>query len=72
MNLSTWLKANRITHQGFISMAEEAGATFSIHALNKWCNGQRIPRPEDMRAIHQLTDGAVQPNDFYGLRSAES
>ena len=72
MRLSTWLKENRITHQGFLTMAQDAGMEFSIHAINKWCNGQRIPRPEEMRAIHSLTKGAVQPNDFYGLTPANA
>ena len=27
--------------------------------------GERLPRPENMQKIVELTSGEVQPNDFY-------
>lgn len=36
----------------------------SASGARKWMNGERIPRPDEMRKIHQLTGGRVSPNDF--------
>lgn len=66
MKLSEYLKENKITQNDFLQQAKENhGATFSKFALVKWCNGSRIPRPEDMRLINLATDGIVRPDDFY-------
>jgi DNA-binding transcriptional regulator YdaS (Cro superfamily) len=35
--------------------------------INKYKMGIRIPKPEAMEVIYRVTDGQVQPNDFYGL-----
>lgn len=35
--------------------------------VNKYCLGQRIPRPDVMRKIFDATNGAVTPNDFFDL-----
>jgi transcriptional regulator with XRE-family HTH domain len=37
----------------------------SPEAVRKWLRGERIPRPAQMRRIVEVTDGAVQPADFY-------
>ena len=68
MKLGTWLKDNNHTHNTFVNYAYEKGASFSIHALAKWCRGVRIPRKEEMQIIYDLTDGNVTPNDFYNLK----
>lgn len=66
MKLSDYLKKNNLTQRDFLLKAkEDHGATFSRFALVKWCNGSRIPRPEDMRLINLATDGIVRPDDFY-------
>jgi hypothetical protein len=69
MKLSAWLKEHDLTHKGFLDKSRDYGASFSIHALNKWCNGSRIPRSTEMEAIHKITDGAVRPNDFYKINN---
>lgn len=69
MKLSAWLKENKLTQKQFLEKAtSDYSGSFSYHALVKWCSGQRIPRPEDMKVIHQATDGNVAPNDFYLLQ----
>ena len=69
MKLSAWLKENNLTQKQFLDLAStKHSGEFSYHALVKWCSGQRIPRPEDMKVIHKATDGNVTPNDFYLLQ----
>jgi DNA-binding transcriptional regulator YdaS (Cro superfamily) len=36
-------------------------------AVRKWINGDRLPAPDSMKAIFEVTKGAVSPNDFYDL-----
>ena len=68
MKLSAWLKENKMTQKQFLEIAANShSANFSTHALVKWCSGQRIPRPEDMKVIYNATEGNVSPNDFYLL-----
>ncbi|GGJ14033.1 helix-turn-helix domain-containing protein [Neoroseomonas lacus] len=40
--------------------------------VNRYVRGERIPRPEVMRRIVEVTKGAVGPADFYDLPVAES
>jgi transcriptional regulator with XRE-family HTH domain len=69
MKLSAWLKENNLTQKQFLDLAStKHSGEFSYHALVKWCSGQRSPRTEDMKVIHQATDGNVTPNDFYLLQ----
>jgi len=69
MKLSAWLKENKMTQKQFLEVArKDHSADFSYHALVKWCSGQRIPRTEDMKVIHEATQGNVAPNDFYLLQ----
>ena len=68
LRLGIWIKENGYTHESFVQYSRENGATFSRHAVSKWCSGARIPRPDEMRLIHRLTHGIVEPNDFYYLR----
>jgi hypothetical protein len=69
MKLSAWLKENKMTQKQFLeSASRDHSAGFSYHALVKWCSGQRIPRAEDMKVIHEATNGNVTPNDFYPLQ----
>ncbi len=67
MRLTEYLKANKITQQNFLQNSKDLGGGFSIHAVSKWCQGQRIPRQDEMYIIYKLTDGQVTPNDFYNL-----
>ena len=34
-------------------------------AMSRYERGERIPRRDVMSKIEQVTDGAVQPNDFF-------
>tara|TARA_B100001057_G_scaffold462050_1_gene514635 strand:+ start:329 stop:535 length:207 start_codon:yes stop_codon:yes gene_type:complete len=68
MKLSKWLKVTQVTQKDFVSLANEKGYDISTHAIAKWCQGQRIPRKEEMECIYKVTDGTVQPNDFYNLQ----
>lgn len=59
MKLRDYLHFNRLTAREFGALA---GA--SEHTVGKWSRGERTPRPESMRAIATVTDGAVTANDF--------
>ena len=72
MTLSEYLKENKITQDRFLEIAKDKGATFSIHAISKWCQGHRIPRQEEMQTIYEITEGKVEPNDFYILPKKNS
>lgn len=67
MKLGIWIKANGLTQETFVQFSRNQGAGFSKHAVAKWCAGSRVPRPDEMRVIYELTNRQVQPNDFYGL-----
>ncbi len=68
MKLGIWIKENGLTQESFVAYSHNRGAGFSRHAVAKWCSGARVPRPEEMRTIYEVTDNQVQPNDFYGLQ----
>lgn len=36
----------------------------SASGVRKWANGERVPRAGQMRRINDVTNGAVEPNDF--------
>ena len=67
MRLTEFLKENKMTQENFLQQSKQHQGTFSIHAVSKWCQGQRIPRQEEMYIIYKITDGKVTPNDFYFL-----
>ena len=71
MKLNRWIKTNGWTQKTFFEECRKEGADFSVHALMKWCNGQRIPRSDEMALIHKMTKGQVQPNDFYCLTDSQ-
>lgn len=62
MKLDSFLALNAVKQNEF---AEKIGEN-SV-CVNRYCLGTRIPRPEVMRKIYVATNGAVTPNDFYGL-----
>lgn len=65
MTLSGYMKLRKLTD---IAMAEILRC--SVSATQKYRYGVRIPRPEMMRRIQKVTDGAVTPNDFLSVASA--
>lgn len=60
MKLKEFIENNRITQ---IELAEMLGVHAS--AICHYVNGKRIPEPDIMRAIKNLTNGQVSANDFY-------
>lgn len=52
--------------QRSLTLAELAGQVgVSEVAMSRYENGHRIPGRDVMARIVAVTDGAVQPNDFY-------
>jgi transcriptional regulator with XRE-family HTH domain len=43
----------------------------SVSGIRKWMYGERVPRPDQMRKIAEMTGGLVQPNDFILSEAAE-
>lgn len=62
MTLSDWLVQNKLSPTDFAKRIGKPQATVSRYAA-----GKRIPEPETMKVIVEATEGAVTPNDFYGL-----
>ena len=60
MRLATYLSANQISVEDFASLLGEVSAS----GVTKWVRGERVPRPDQMRRIAELTGGQVKPNDF--------
>ncbi len=62
MKLKDWLKVKGITGKEFAKKLSVDEQTVS-----RYCVGKRIPDPDIMRRIAELTAGAVMANDFYEL-----
>lgn len=62
MKLTDYLRTSKMTVAKF---SERTGLL--PDTINKYKMGIRIPKPEAMEVIYRVTDGQVQPNDFYGL-----
>jgi DNA-binding XRE family transcriptional regulator len=58
--LGEYIRAQGITRSEF---ARRMGV--SAQAVNRYCDGDRIPRLPQLRKIYELTGGDVTPNDFY-------
>ena len=37
----------------------------SVQTVHRYLNAERLPRPDVMVRIAEVTGGAVKPNDFY-------
>ncbi len=59
MHLRDYLAANG----GATEMAKKLGVT--PEAVRLWANGARTPKRKHMTQIAAVTEGAVQPGDFY-------
>lgn len=59
MHLSEYLKSNDITPLAFSQQIP-----CSIHAVYKWCQGRRVPRPHVQLRIKQLTHDEVDANSW--------
>lgn len=62
MTLADWLKTQGTTPTRFAREHRKPKMTVYRHAM-----GQRIPSREEMSFYVRVTDGAVMPNDFYGI-----
>tara|TARA_Y100000004_G_scaffold28613_1_gene29403 strand:- start:5008 stop:5214 length:207 start_codon:yes stop_codon:yes gene_type:complete len=67
MELKEYLKENKITQIGFVDLLAQNDLYITQGAINKWVNGDRIPRKKEMAVIYKSTNGEVTPNDFYKL-----
>jgi len=69
MLINDWLSENKVSQMEFCNRYyEESGNTLTQGAISKWANNERIPRKEEMKVIYAVTNGVVQPNDFYNLK----
>ncbi len=60
--LQAFLDSQGLTRGEF---ADQIGTT--AEAVRLWLTGQRIPKRKSTEKIVAITNGAVQPNDFYGV-----
>tara|TARA_Y100001937_G_C6926472_1_gene244096 strand:+ start:278 stop:508 length:231 start_codon:yes stop_codon:yes gene_type:complete len=68
MKLRAYLKEKKHTQMSFIEEIEMAtGQSIPQGTLAKWILEVRIPRKEEMHLLFNITEGKVQPNDFYGI-----
>jgi predicted transcriptional regulator len=65
MKLSDYLAANRITNEGFAKMLGT-----SQPAVSRYVTGKRVPRPQHIRRISEITGGEVTANDFMAPSSS--
>jgi|TARA_R100001460_G_scaffold39123_4_gene73843 hypothetical protein len=66
MKLQKYLSDNKLTQHNFLDLLyKKTGTKLSQGGLSKYIKGQRIPRKNEMKSIHEITEGKVQPNDFY-------
>jgi transcriptional regulator with XRE-family HTH domain len=69
MKLQKYLKKHNFTQQSFIDLIEMAkDVKIPQSTLAKWILDIRIPRKEEMLILYEITEGEVQPNDFYGIK----
>ncbi len=64
MKLRSYLEKNGISERAF---ADRIGC--SQASVNRYC-GERIPEPDTMRKIIEITGGEVTANDFYAQEAA--
>lgn len=60
MKLSHYMSTHSISPD---EMAKRIGGV-SASGVLKWSRGERVPRAEQLRRIHEVTGGDVSPNDF--------
>ncbi len=66
MLLKSYLKKHKHTQMSFIELIDIAtGVKIPQGTFAKWITGSRIPRKKEMMILYNITEGHVQPNDFY-------
>lgn len=68
MKLAAWRQKSGLTQS---QLAQQLGCTQSYISQIERATGGLIPGPAIMIEIYTVTEGAVQPNDFYDLPSLE-
>ncbi|MFN3991215.1 MAG: helix-turn-helix domain-containing protein [Erythrobacter sp.] len=65
MKLADWRRASGMTQ-------EELAARLGLipGSVARYESGSRLPAPAVMIRLFEISDGAVQPNDFYALPDA--
>jgi len=58
-----WIKEKGKTQE---DVARDLGVAQGL--ISSWCNGERLPRAENMQKIIKYTGGEVTANDFYGVK----
>ncbi len=62
MKLRRWMTREKVT---YMAMSDRIGRSHSV--VQRYCTGERIPGRDAMVKIYVVTNGEVQPNDFYDL-----
>ena len=60
MKLKEWIEKSGKTMKEF---ADDLKSNYED--VRRYCAGEVIPRPDRMAKIVEITNGEVQPNDFY-------
>lgn len=68
MKLSDFLRAAGLDDEAFAAQMGDCSA----HAVKKWRYAERVPRPDQMRRIAEITEGKVTPNDFVLITQPEA
>ncbi|QDP61038.1 MAG: hypothetical protein Tp1123DCM1511741_27 [Prokaryotic dsDNA virus sp.] len=63
MELKEYLSEKKITVRNFSDKTDIPEDT-----LHKYIYKVRIPNKHNMQTLFKCTDGAVSPNDFYGIK----
>jgi transcriptional regulator with XRE-family HTH domain len=67
MKLSEFMSARELSEAQLGRLLGVGQAT-----VNRYARGERIPRPDVMRRIVEVTEGQVGPADFYDLSAPAS
>lgn len=66
VKLAAWRRQNDMTQ---VELADRIGCTQSYVSQIERSTNPLVPKKEIARAIYEITNGAVTPNDFYDLHS---
>ena len=64
MKLEHFRKKRKLSYKQLANFLGFDGKSAASTVL-RWCKGDRTPKPEYISKIYKLTQGKVQPNDFY-------
>lgn len=67
MKLQDWIYKKGMNHAAFAELAKQRDALWSRTKVHRIIKKGKKPSDKEMADIFAVTDGAVQPNDFYDL-----